>query len=219
VTFYFGDIVPYFPLLLRAPWVSVYVPAASFAVGRVVGLLLALVRGGPSKVADAVVSGYIEIMRNTPLLVQLYLIYFGLGQVGINLNPLWSAFVGMALNNSAYTAEIFRAGFQSVPNGLREAGAALGMSYAQVFRYVVLKPAVRNVLPSLTNQLIVLFLFSSVGSVIALNELTSMLQDITSRTNLVLETFTYGAGLYYAVSALIALGSRFAEKSLFRWEY
>lgn len=217
MTFYFGDILPYLPVLLRALGISVYVTVVGFVAGSLVGMVLALARNSGLRLVRVVTSAYIEIVRNTPLLVQLYLIYFGLGQVGINLNPLWSAFVGLALNNSAYTAEIFRAGIGSVPEGLREAGSALGMSYAQTFRYVVLKPAVRNVLPALTNQMIVLFLFSSVGSVISLDELTSQLLDINSRTLRTLEVFTYGAVMYYLVSVLIAMSSRVAEKTLFRW--
>ncbi|HET7355795.1 MAG TPA: hypothetical protein VFJ09_03865, partial [Nocardioidaceae bacterium] len=87
----------------------------------------------------------------------------------------------------------------------------------QTFRYVVLKPAVRNVLPSLTNQMIVLFLFSSVGSVISLPELTSALSDLNSQTQRTLEIFTYGAALYYLTSVVIAMSARLTEKTLFRW--
>ncbi|HET7355689.1 MAG TPA: amino acid ABC transporter permease [Nocardioidaceae bacterium] len=217
MTFYFGDILPYLPVLLHALWISVYVTLIGFAVGSVAGVLISLARSSGVRALSAPAGVYIEIFRNTPLLVQLYLIYFGLGQVGINLNPFWSAVLGLTLNNAAYTAEIFRAGFESVPAGQREAASALGMTPLQNFRYVVLKPAVRNVLPSLTNQLIVLFLFSSVGSVISLNELTSALSDINSQTNRTLEIFTYGAVLYYLVSVAMAMSSRLAEKTLFRW--
>jgi polar amino acid transport system permease protein len=202
---------------LKALWVSVYVSVAAFLTGSVIGVFLALAKAGPSKLLRGLSSGYIEIFRNTPLLVQLYLIYFGLGQVGLNFNPLWSALIGLTLNNSAYTAEIFRGGFTAVPDGLREAGAALGMSTAQTFRYIVFKPGLRAALPSLTNQFIVLFLYSSVGSVISLEELTSALQDLNSRTLRTLEVFTYGAVLYYLTSALIAGGSRATEKLAFRW--
>jgi len=217
VTFYFGDILPYLPVLLHALWISVYVTLIGFAAGSVAGVLISLARSSGVRALSAPAGVYIKIFRNTPLLVQLYLIYFGLGKVGINFNPFWSAVVGLTLNNAAYTAEIFRAGFESVPAGLREAASALGMTPVQNFRYVVLKPAVRNVLPSLTNQLIVLFLFSSVGSVIALPELTNELSNINSLTNRTLETFTYGAVLYYLVSVAMAMSSRLAEKTLFRW--
>lgn len=217
MTFYFGDILPYLPLLLRALWVSIYVSVAAFFVGSVLGVVVYLARSSRFRMLRTVSGAYVEVMRNTPVLVQLYLIYFGLGQVGINLNPLWSALVGLALNNSAYTSEIFRAGFESVPTGLREAGSALGMSFGQIFRYVMFKPAVRNVLPALTNQFIVLFLFSSVGSVISLDELTSALRTLNSQTLRTLEVFTYGAVMYYLTSVVIAASSRAAERVLFRW--
>lgn len=217
MTFYFGDILPYLPLLLKALWVSIYVTVAAFALGSALGVLLALAKSGPSKLMRIVSSAYIEVMRNTPLLVQLYLIYFGLGQVGINFSPLWATLLGMTLNNSAYTAEIFRGGFAAGPAGLREAGAALGMNAVQIFRYVAFKPGLRAALPSLTNQFIILFLYSSVGSVISLNELTSELQQLNSETLRTLEVFAIGAALYYLTSALIAVSSRVTEKAVFRW--
>ncbi|HET6625901.1 MAG TPA: amino acid ABC transporter permease [Nocardioidaceae bacterium] len=217
MTFYFGDILPYLPVMLEALWVSIYVTLGSFFLGSVLGVFVYLGRDSSAKPLRVLAGGFIEVFRNTPLLVQLYLIYFGLPEIGINLNPLWSALLGMTLNNAAYTAEIFRAGIQSVPDGLREAASALGMRFSQTFRYIVLKPAVRNVLPSLTNQFIVLFLFSSVGSVISLNELTATLQDLNQQTLRTLEVFTFGAGLYYLTSAAIAWSSRLAERTLFRW--
>ena len=122
MTFYFGDILPYLPEMLTALWLSLWVTLASFVVGSMGGILLSLAKTGPSRIVSAVASTYIEGVRNTPLLIQLYLIYFGLGQAGVQLNPLWSALIGLTLNNAAYTAEIFRAGFASVPVGLREAG-------------------------------------------------------------------------------------------------
>lgn len=217
MTFYFGDVLPYLPLMLKALWVSVYVTAVSFVLGGVLGVFVYLGHDSRRRALRTLCVGYIEVMRNTPLLVQIYLIYFGLPEIGVNLSPLWSALLGLTLNNSAYTAEIFRAGVQAVPIGLREAASALGMRFGQTFRYVVLKPAVRNVLPALTNQFIVLFLFSSVASVISLDELTSLLQDLNQRTLRTLEVFTFGAVLYYLTSAAIAWSSRLAEKVLFRW--
>lgn len=217
MTFYFGDIFPYLPLMLQALWVSIYVTFASFIAGSILGLFVYLGKSSRYRVLRTAGQAYIEIIRNTPLLVQLYLIYFGLGQVGVNLNPLWSVLIGMTLNNAAYTAEIFRGGIEAVPRGLREAGSALGMPFHQVFRYVVLKPGIRNVLPALTNQFIILFLFSSIGSVIALDELTSTLQNLNSQTLRTLEIFTIGALMYFLSSAAIALGSRFIERLAFRW--
>jgi polar amino acid transport system permease protein len=217
MTYYFGDMLPYLPLMLKALWVSIYVTVASFLLGSLLGVFVYLGRDSAFGPLRGAAGAFIEVFRNTPLLVQLYLIYFGLPEVGINLDPLWSTLLGMTLNNAAYTAEIFRAGIQAVPRGLLEAASALGMRFSQTFRYIVIRPAIRNVLPALTNQFIVLFLFSSVGSVISLNELTSTLADLNQRTLRTLEVFTFGAALYYLTSAVIAGSSRLAERMLFRW--
>jgi polar amino acid transport system permease protein len=203
--------------MLEALWLSLWVTLASFVVGSVLGILLSLAKTGPSRIVSVVASTYIEGVRNTPLLIQLYLIYFGLGQAGLQLNPLWSALIGLTLNNAAYTAEIFRAGFASVPVGLREAGTALALNKYQLFRHVVFKPGLRGIIPSLTNQLIILFLYSSVASVISLEELTAVLLNINNETLRTLEVFTYGAVLYWLTSALIAYGARSIERVMFRW--
>lgn len=181
------------------------------------GIFIYLAKASKYKLLRTVSSSYIEIIRNTPLLVQLYLIYFGLGQININISPLWAALIGITLNNAAYTAEIFRAGINSVPKGLREAGIALGMSSTQIFRYVILPPAVKSVFPALTNQLILLFLFSSVASVISLNELMNQILYIDSLTFRTFEVLTIGALMYYGCSSVFAVGSKLLERKLFKW--
>jgi polar amino acid transport system permease protein len=217
MSWYPGDLIPYLPVILGGLWVSIYISVVSFIVGSVLGLFAYLGKAGTSRVVSAISSAYIEVVRNVPLLVVLYLIYFGLTQFGINLDPLWSALIALTINNGAYVAEILRAGFESVPSGLREAARALGMSSAQTFRYAVLVPGIRSVFPAMTNQFILLFLFSSVASVIALPELTNALLGVNSNTLRTFEVFTFGALLYYVISSVLAIGSRVGEKRLFRW--
>lgn len=217
MSFYLGDLIPYLPVIFQGLWMSVYISVISFLVGSVLGLLAYFAKVGTSRVLSRISGAYIEVVRNVPLLVVLYLIYFGLGQVGIDLDPLWSALIALSINNGAYVAEILRAGFESVPGGHREAAHALGMSSGQTFRYAVFTPGIRKVFPALTNQFILLFLFSSVASVIALPELTEALMTVNSDTLRTFEVFTVGALLYYAVSSVLALGSRIGEKRLFRW--
>jgi len=217
VTINFAAVLPYLPVMLKALGISIEVTVLSFFIGSVLGIFVYLGRRSSIVPLRWLAYAFLEVFRNTPLLVQLYLIYFGLPQVGINLDPFLSTLAGMTLNNAAYTSEIFRAGIESVPTGLLEAAGALGMRSSQTFRFIVLKPAIRNVLPALTNQFIVLFLFSSVGSVISLNELTSALSDLNARTLQTLEIFTIGGLLYYLSSAAIAGSSRLAERYLFRW--
>ncbi|WP_236783347.1 amino acid ABC transporter permease [Arthrobacter dokdonensis] len=187
------------------------------AAGSALGVLLYLGKSGPVKLVSILCTCYIEAIRNTPLLVQLYLIYFALPSMGINLNPIWAALIGLTLNNAAYTAEIYRAGFESVPKGLREAGKALGMKPVQIVRYIILTPATRNVFPALTNQLILLFLASSIGSIISLPELTNAIMTVSNTTYRTIEVLTVGGLLYLGVSALMSVASKRAETTLFRW--
>lgn len=217
MTFYFGDILPYMPLFLRALLMSIVVTGISFALGSVIGIAFYQARVSRFRVLRAVATIFIETFRNTPLLVQLYLIYFGLPEIGLNFDPFVSTLIGMTLNNAAYTAEIFRGGIEAVPKGLVEAGRALGLRGSQVFFSIVLKPGMRNVLPALTNQLIVLFLFSSVGSVIALDELTNLMSQLTSQTQRVFEVFAIGGLMYYFTSVVIAQASSRLYKTVFRW--
>lgn len=217
LTFYFGDLLPYIPLLVQGLLLSILVTVVSYWLGFAFGAGIYVARAADHRVLRGAAKGFIELMRNTPLLVQLYLVYFGLPTVGVNLDPLAATVVAMTLNNSAYVAEILRAGIEAVPSGQWEAGRALGLRASQVFRDVVFVPAFRTVLPSLTNQFIILFLFSSVGSVISLTELTSVLEDINQRTLRTLEVFSVGGLLYYLTSTVIAQGSALAERRLFRW--
>ena len=217
MTFYFGDLLPYAPELAAALWTSVYITLIAMAVGSALGVLFYLGKASPLPAVHSVSSAYIEVFRNTPLLVQLYLIYFGLPELGVHLNPTWAGVVALTLNNSAYTAEIYRAGFESVPHGLREAGQALGMKGPQVLRYIVFMPATRNVFPALTNQFILLFLASSIASIIGLPELMNSILNINNETYRTFEILAVGGLLYFAVSGLLVLASRVTESYFFRW--
>jgi polar amino acid transport system permease protein len=217
MTLYFGDLLPYGPLLLEALGTSLYLTVIAMFVGSAFGVLLYLGKTGPVRPLSVLSNAYIESFRNTPLLVQIYLIYFGSSQFGIHLDPISSGIIAMTLNNAAYTAEIYRAGFESVPNGLREAGRALGMHSRQIFRHALFMPATRNVFPALTNQFILLFLASSIASVIGLPELMNTVMNISSQTNRVIEILAVGGLMYYAASSLLAVASRFAERKLFAW--
>ena len=217
MTFYFGDLLPYASQLAGALWTSIYITLIAMAVGSALGVVLYLGKTASLPFVPAVCAAFIEVFRNTPLLVQLYLIYFGLPELGLNLNPTWAGIVALTLNNSAYTAEIYRAGFESVPHGLREAGHALGMKSSQVFRYIVFMPATRNVFPALTNQFILLFLASSIASIIGLPELMNSILNINNQTYRTFEILAVGGLLYFVVSAVLVLASKATESYFFRW--
>ena len=217
MTFYFGDLLPYTSQLLQALGTSVYITLIAMLVGSAFGVALYLGKAGRLRPVRMLSSAYIEIFRNTPLLVQLYLIYFGLPELGVNLNPTWAGVAALTLNNAAYTAEIYRAGFESVPHGLVEAGRALGMKNRQVFRHVIFMPATRNVFPALTNQFILLFLASSIASIIGLPDLMNAILNINSETYRTFEILATGGLLYFVVSGLLSLVSKATEAFLFRW--
>ena len=217
MTFYFGDMLPYLSILIEALGQSLYVTIFAMFVGSAFGVLLYLGKTGGPGIVRLICNAYIEVFRNTPLLVQLFLIYFGSSSFGLNLDPLGAALVGLTLNNAAYTAEIYRAGFESVAKELRDAGGELGLRPHQVFMHVVFVPATRNVFPALTNQFILLFLASSIASIIGLHELMNTVLNINAETYRTFEVLTVGGLLYLMTSALLAIASRYAESRLFRW--
>ena len=215
---YYGDLIPYLVPLFSGLAVSIGVSLVAALAGGAFGILLYTGRTSRLSIVRVASSTYIEVIRNTPLLLQLYLVYFALPQAGVNLDPVTAGILALSVNNAAYMAEIYRAGFQSVPAGLREAGAALGLSRRDTFWRVLLPPAMRNVLPAITNQTILLFLASSITSVVSLPDLMHVMMGITSTTFRTIEAFTVGGLLYFAVAFLIASLSRIVETRFIKWK-
>jgi len=217
VNLYFGDILPYMGQLLTALGVSLGITVASFVIGGVLSIAVYAGKASSIKLLSLLCTGYIGLFRNTPLLVQIYLIYFGLPVFGINLDVFQASLIALSLNNASYCAEIVRGGFNSVPRGLVEAGEALGLDRWTVFTRVTLTPALRAVYPSLVNQFVHLFLTSSLASIIGLPELMHAILEINSQTYRSIEVLAIGALLYFASGFLISLIARVGERFLFRW--
>lgn len=215
---FFGDLIPYAPELLAGLGISVIITLAAVLIGSPIGVGVYMLRTARNPVLRAVGSAYVEVIRNTPLLLQLYLIYFALPSVGVNFDPVTAGIIALSVNNSAYLAEIYRAGFEAIPPGQIEAAEALGLSPRATFFHVRLIPALRNVLPSLTNQVILLFLASSIASIVAVPELMHVMMGITTSTFRTIETFVVGGLLYFTVAFLIAAGSRLVETRGIRWK-
>jgi len=173
----------------------------------VLGLILSILcaAGKTSRIAPLrwIIDAYIEIIRNTPFLVQIFFIFFALPQFGIRLNPTATAIIALAVNGGAYAIEIIRGGVESIGKGQIEAGFALGLHKGQVFRHIVLKPAFRAIYPSLTSQFIMLTLTTSVCTSIAAYELTSVAQRIESDTFRSFEVYFSITLIYLAISGLM----------------
>lgn len=175
------------------------------------GMMLALVIGiGGVALRDSsyrglrwLVIAFVELIRNTPFLVQIYFVYFVLPLVGLKLDPTPTAIIALGVNGGAYAIEIIRGGVQSISKGQIEAGYALGLHKAQVFRLIVLKPALRAIFPSLTSQFILLTLTTSIASAISAYELTSVAQNIENNTFRSFEVFGVVTVLYLLMSWML----------------
>ena len=178
------------------------------AVSMVLSLIIAILgafgrTAGPAPLR-AVIAAYVEAVRNTPFLVQVFLIFFGLPAVGIRLDANTGALIAMVLNGSAYTIEIVRAGIEAVGHGQIEAAGALGLHRFQVFRLVVLPQALRIIFAPLGSQFILLMLNSSVVSVISADELMAAAQDVQSRTFRSFETYIVVTFIYLLLASLFS---------------
>lgn len=172
-------------------------------LGFGIGLSCAIARTRRSTAVAAVAVGYVEGIRNTPLLVQIFIVYFGLASLGIKLGVLTAAIAALVVNVGAYTAEIVRAGIESVPRTQLEAAQCLALRRWQVLRYVVLPPAIERVWPALTSQYVLLMLASSITSQISTEELTAVANRVQSDTFRSIETYLIVAGGYLALSLLM----------------
>jgi len=146
------------------------------------------------------VNAYIELIRNTPFLVQLFFFFFALPAIGLRWSPFVAALVAMIVNLGAYATEIIRAGIQSIPRGQIEAGKALNLTPWQIFRYIVIGPALRTIFPALTSQLTLLMLSSSVVSAISADDLTSVASNLQSQTFRSFEIYLCVAAIYLALA-------------------
>jgi polar amino acid transport system substrate-binding protein len=200
------------PILLQSACLSVLLTFTSMPLAIALGLLVALGRLYGPRPVPGLLGAYVEVLRGTPLLLQLYSIYYALpSALGISLNPLAAAIFGLALNYSAYESEIYRAGLLAIPIGQMEAALALGMSRFQALRYIIIPQAVRLVIPPVTNDFIALFKDTSICSTITLVELTKRYQILVTNTNAYLELMIVTAILYLAMSYPLAALARKLE--------
>jgi polar amino acid transport system permease protein len=196
----FGPVMSRLPELLDGALDTLVLSGQSIAIGLVIGLSVALVRVNGPRWANIAGSIYVEAFRNTPLLVQLFLLFFALPFAGLRLSANMAAVIAISLNLGAYSTEIFRAGLLAIPKTQIEAGLALGMSRFQVMRYVVIVPALRIIYPALTGQLTLTLLGTSLVSAISATDLTLAGSMIESQTFRSLETFILVAILYIAMT-------------------
>ena len=201
----FSSVLEQWPLFLDGALLTLELSAVATVAGFLAGTAcaIALRAGGLLARLCAI---YVEVIRNTPLLVQIFLMYFGLASLGVHLSAFVVASLSLTVNVAAYTAEIMRAGLEAIPAGQIEAGECLGLSRVQLYRYVLLLPAMERVYPSLASQFVLLMLASSVTSQISAEELTAIANRVQSDTFRPFETFILLAAIYVMLSVLMRVG-------------
>jgi polar amino acid transport system substrate-binding protein len=202
------------PLLLKAAGMTLLLSCLAFPLAVAIGLAVAVGRLYGPPAVRGLLTGYVEVLRGTPLLLQLYAIFFLLPKVGLALPAVVAAILGLALNYSAYESEIYRAGLKAVPLGQLEAGLALGLSKWQVIRHVLVPQAVRIVMPPVTSDFIALFKDTSVCSAITVVELTKRYSVLALSTGRIVELALVTALLYLCMSWPLSLLSRWFERRL-----
>lgn len=187
-------------LIANGLWVTTQLSLAAIAVGFVLGTLLAVARRSQSRAFRVPATIYVEAIRNTPLLIQIFLTFFGLSMLGLRLPAMVVALLAMTINTAAYACEIVRAGFDSIRTGQWEAAEALGLSKVQAYWHVALLPAVERVYPSLSSQFVLMMLATSITSLISVEELTAVANFLQAQTYRPFETYIATAILYLILS-------------------
>jgi polar amino acid transport system permease protein len=213
-SFNFRDVFNDIDLLLVGMGYTLQLSFITMVLGLAIGIAMALVRTWGPLPLRWLAASYVEVIRNTPLLVQLFIIFFGLPSLGLRLSAEQAAVIALSINLGAYATEIVRAGIEAIHKSQVEAGLSLGMSRLQVFRYVVLFPALRVIYPALASQFILLMLATSIVSLIAAEDLFHMAAFLESRTFRSFEIYLVVTGLYLLMAlsfrALFAVVYRFA---------
>ncbi|MBV8449521.1 MAG: amino acid ABC transporter permease [Hyphomicrobiales bacterium] len=213
--FHFGDMWNARGEFVEGALMTLRLSGLAMVASLVIAILGALARTSGPKPLRMLVAAYVEIIRNTPFLVQIFIIFFGLPTVGLRLDANEGALIALILNGSAYTIEIVRAGIENISQGQIEGALALGLHRLQTFRLVVLPQALRIIVPPLGSQFILLMLNSSVCSAISADELTSAALDVQGRTFRAFEAFIVAAAIYFALSLLFSTAFATIERLAF----
>lgn len=217
-TFHWRPALQALPQMLQGAIVTLELAILSMVIGIALGVVLAMMRQSKNPVLYGFATTWVEIARNTPALFQIYMAYFGLGQLGIRLDSFLALLIGITFNNAGYLAETFRGGLRAIPHTQTRAARSLGFNAFDAFRLIVLPQMFRVVFHPMTNQMVWAILMTSLGVVVGLNtDLTGVVQDLNVRTFRTFEYFAIAAVLYYLIAKIVTLGARLIAWRLFRY--
>lgn len=204
-SFDFTPVLAAWPMLLDGVMGTLRMSSISMVLGLSLGIVFMSMRMSRQPVLRSVAIGYIELIRNTPILVQVFFVFFGMPAIGIRLSGEQAAILAMTLNCAAYAAEIVRGGVQSIRPGQIEAGRALGLHTADIYRFIVFRPAIRAVYPALCSQFVLMMLNSSLVSSVSAEELTYFAQTLDSQTFRSFEIYLTLGVIYLALSQFVSI--------------
>ncbi len=199
-TFQFAPLLNYLPQFMSGFWLTLGLSFVGIFGGIALGIACAVVSTLPWRFAKLAARLYVEVMRNTPLLVQIFVIFFGLPNLGIRLSPLTSVFIALVLNNGGYVAEIVRGGIEATHRSQVEAAESLGLTYFQMLRFVILPPALEKVFTPVVSQCVLLMLSTSLVSAIGVEDLTGAAMIASSETFRTMEIYLVIAVIYVALN-------------------
>lgn len=217
-TFHWHQAFQALPGMLGGALITVEIAVLSMIIGIACAIVLALARNSGFAPARAFATVWIEAARNTPALFQIYMLYFGLGSLGIFVDSFPALLLGIAFNNAGYLAESFRGGLRAIPPTQMRAARSLGMSAPLAFRLIVLPQLFRTMFHPMTNQMVWAILMTSLGVVVGLNtDLTGVTQELNVRTFRTFEFFVMAAAIYYLITKTVTLSARLLASRLFRY--
>jgi len=208
----FSVVIKHLPLFLKGAFLTVEISFFAIIIGLCIGILAAVARTSRIKILNLIAAAYVEVFRNTPLLIQIFIIFFGLPSIGIKLSPYISGLTALVLYVGAYNTEVIRAGLEAIPRGQIEAAKSIGLTGVQTFLYIILPQMFRISLPALGNNWVALVKNSSLVSVIGMVELTWVAMDLNALTFRSFELFG-AATLFYLILIFILTNiQNFVEK-------
>ena len=211
----FSVLIPYFHMFWKGVCVTIQASALGVMFGSALGIFIGAFRVMPFKPLRWLMATYIYVLRGTPLMIQLFLIYFGLPALGINLEAFTAGIIGIGINSSGYVGEIVRGGIEGVAKGQWEASKMLGLSYWQTMKIIILPQAIRHMLPAIGNEFVTLIKESSLLSVLAISDLTMVGQQVRSVTYASFETFIFVALVYLFLTSVTSGALQLLES---RWK-
>ena len=211
----FSVLIPYMHMFWKGVCVTIQASFFGVLFGSALGIFIGSFRVMPFKPLRYLMATYIYVLRGTPLMIQLFLIYFGLPALGVNLDAATAGILGMGINSSGYVGEIVRGGIEGVPKGQWEAAKMLGLSYWQTMKSIILPQAIRHMLPAIGNEFVTLIKESSLLSVLAISDLTMVGQQVRSVTYASFETFIFVALVYLVLTSVTSGALQLLEN---RWK-